>query len=219
VRQLQQEYRLVLASGSPRRREILEQLGVRFRVEVSGIDERMLPDEDPLNHVQRLARDKGREVRDRLCRSPASTAQPELWVLSADTVVVIDGCVFGKPADADDALRMLRTLSGRTHQVLTGLALCNGSQRFDEVSVHTTEVSFRALDEGTMSGYVASGEAHDKAGAYAIQGLGSGLVRAISGSYTNVVGMPAVETLELLLRSGALPSWPVGSTEPRGRDA
>lgn len=201
--QLQQARNLVLASGSPRRRDILEQLGVRFRIEVSGIDESLWPGEPPAEHVQRLARDKGREVRARLL---AASERP--CVLSADTVVVLDSVVFGKPADDADALRMLRQLSGRTHHVLTGLALCDVAGGFEAVAVHTTAVSFRALDEATLRGYVASGEARDKAGAYAIQGLGSGLVRAITGSYTNVVGMPAVETLELLQRAGVLLSWP-----------
>ena len=201
--QLQQHRSLVLASGSPRRRDILQQLGVQFRVEVSGIDESMLPEEKPAEHVQRLAREKGREVCDRL---RAATDKP--CVLSADTIVLLDDVVYGKPTDDADALRMLRKLSGRTHRVLTGLALCDAAGSFSEVSVHTTEVSFCELDDATMRGYVASGEARDKAGAYAIQGLGTGLVRAISGSYTNVVGMPAAETIELLRRAGVLTSWP-----------
>jgi septum formation protein len=194
---------LVLASGSPRRREILGQLGVRFRVEVSGIDERLLPGETPPEHVLRLARDKGFEVRDRL---QGAADQP--CVLSADTIVLLDDVVYGKPADDEDAMHMLRKLSGRTHHVLTGLALCDAAGSFADVAVHTTAVTFRALTEATLRGYVASGEARDKAGAYAIQGLGTGLVRTIAGSYTNVVGMPAVETLELLERAGVLSSWP-----------
>lgn len=201
--QLQQHRSVVLASGSPRRREILQQLGVRFRVEVSGIDERMLPGETPGAHVQRLARDKGFEVRARL---QADADAP--CVLSADTVVVLDDVVYGKPSDDEDALRMLRLLSGRTHRVLTGLALCDAAGSFSEVAVYTTEVTFRALSEASMRGYIATGDARDKAGSYAIQGLGAGLVRAISGSYTNVVGMPAVETLELLERAGVFSSWP-----------
>ena len=201
--QLQQHRSLVLASGSPRRRDILEQLGVKFRVEVSGIDESMLAGEKPAEHVQRLAREKGLEVRDRL-----QGAADRPCVLSADTIVLLDDVVYGKPKDDDDAQRMLRKLSGRMHHVLTGLALCDAAGSFSDVSLHTTEVNFRALDEATVRGYVASGEARDKAGAYAIQGLGTGLVRAISGSYTNVVGMPAVETLELLQRAGVLTSWP-----------
>ena len=200
---LQQERSLVLASASPRRREILGQLGVEFRIEPSGMDESMLPGEGPKTHVERLAREKGLQVRERL-----QDAADRPCVLSADTVVLLDGIVYGKPVDDADALRMLRNLSGRTHQVLTGIALCEVRGGFSESLVLTTEVTFRTLDEPTMRGYVASGEARDKAGSYAIQGLGTGLVRGIQGSYTNVVGMPAVETLELLQRAGVLRSWP-----------
>ena len=200
---LQQERGVVLASASPRRREILGQLGVQFRVEPSGIDERMLPGEGPEAHVGRLAREKGQNVRERLHDAPERPC-----VLSADTVVLLDGVVYGKPADDADALRMLRNLSGRTHRVLTGLALCEVGGSHSESLVLATDVTFRALDESLIRGYVASGEARDKAGSYAIQGLGTGLVRSISGSYTNVVGMPAVETLEMLQRAGVLRSWP-----------
>jgi septum formation protein len=203
VSQPQQERSLVLASASPRRREILGQLGVRFRVEPSGIDERMLPGEGVEAHVARLARDKGLEVRARLA---GDSERP--FVLSADTIVVVDAAVYGKPVDDADALRMLHSLAGRTHRVLTALALCEVGSDYGDALLLTTEVSFRALDLSTIERYVASGEARDKAGAYAIQGLGAGLVRAISGSYTNVVGMPAVETLELLARAQVLRSWP-----------
>ena len=200
---LQQERSLVLASASPRRREILGQLGLTFRVEPSGMDESLLPDEGPQAHVERLAREKGLQVRERL-----QDAVDRPCVLSADTIVLLDGVVYGKPVDDADALRMLRNLSGRTHQVLTGIALCEVGGAFRESAVLTTDVTFRTLDEATLRGYVASGEARDKAGSYAIQGLGTGLVRGIRGSYTNVVGLPAAETLELLQRAGVLRSWP-----------
>lgn len=201
--QAQQVRGLVLASASPRRREILGQLGVTFRIEPSGMDESMLPGELPEAHVVRLAQDKGRQVRERLRDAPERPC-----VLSADTVVVLDGVVYGKPADDAEALRMLQSLSGRTHRVLTGLALCEVGGPFEQSLVLATEVTFRALDQATLHGYVASGEARDKAGSYAIQGLGAGLVRGIAGSYTNVVGLPAAETLELLGRAGVLRSWP-----------
>jgi septum formation protein len=203
VVQAQQERSLVLASASPRRREILGQLGVSFRVEPSGMDESMLPGELPEAHVVRLAQDKGRQVRERL-----RDDRERPCVLSADTVVVLDDVVYGKPADDAEALRMLQCLSGRTHRVLTGLALCEVGGSFEQSLVLATEVTFRVLDEATLRGYVASGEARDKAGSYAIQGLGAGLVRGISGSYTNVVGLPAAETVELLARAGVLRSWP-----------
>jgi len=199
----QQQCDLVLASASPRRREILSQLGVQFRVVVSGVDERALPDEPVDAHVQRLASEKGREVRQRLRES----GEPA-FVLSADTVVVVEGEMYGKPEHDEDALRMLRRLSGRTHRVLTALALCDAASDYQDARLLTTEVTFRELDEATLRGYIASGEARDKAGAYAIQGLGAGLVRMISGSYTNVVGLPAAETLELLGCAGVLKSWP-----------
>jgi septum formation protein len=181
----------------------LGQLGVQFRVVPSGIDERALPDETPEAHVQRLAREKGLEVRSRL---HGDAERP--YVLSADTIVLVDGQVYGKPVDDADALRMLETLSGQTHRVLTALALCEVGGDHSDALLLTTEVSFRAVDRGTLQRYVASGEARDKAGSYAIQGLGAGLVRAINGSYTNVVGMPAAETVEMLSRAGLLRSWP-----------
>ena len=194
---------LVLASASPRRRDILEQLGVEFRVEPSGIDETALPAETPEQHVLRLARDKAAEVRARLQHDVQRPC-----VLAADTIVLIDGVVFGKPRDDADALRMLQTLSGRTHRVLTGLCVCEVGGDHHEARLFTTDVTFRHLDDATARGYIDSGEARDKAGAYAIQGLGAGLVRAIAGSYTNVVGMPAAETLDMLFEAGVLRSWP-----------
>lgn len=194
---------LVLASASPRRRDILEQLGVEFLVEPSGIDETALPGEKPEEHVLRLARDKAAEVRGRLQADPA---QP--CVLAADTIVLIGGVVFGKPRDDADAFRMLKALSGRTHRVLTGMCVCEVGGDRSDAKLFATEVTFRELDDTTARGYIASGEARDKAGAYAIQGLGAGLVRRVDGSYTNVVGMPAAETLDMLLAAGVLRGWP-----------
>ena len=204
--QVQQVRGLVLASESPRRREILSQLGVSFRIVPSGIDERALPGETPEAHVQRLACEKGLEVRSRL-QSSSNDAE-RACILSADTIVLVAGQVYGKPVDDADALRMLQTLAGQTHRVLTALALCEVGGEYRDALLLTTEVTFRAVDRGTLERYVASGEARDKAGSYAIQGLGAGLVRAIHGSYTNVVGMPAAETVEMLDRAGVLRSWP-----------
>ena len=181
---------------------ILEQLGIGFRVLPSGIDESALPGETPEQHAERLARDKAAEVVQRL------TAQGEAsWVLAADTMVVVDDEVLGKPRDDADALRMLMLLSGRKHRVITGVALRH-TERGGQSCVFTTEVAFRRLDRASAQAYVASGEARDAAGSYAIQGLGSGLVTEIAGSYTNVVGLPAGETLDLLLRAGVLGAWP-----------
>jgi septum formation protein len=194
---------LVLASASPRRREILGQLGVVFSVVPSGIDERLLPAETPEEHVQRLAKEKASEVR---LRSSADPARPV--VLAADTIVLIDAQVLGKPRDDDDALRMLQLLSGRTHHVLTALAVCEVAGPWQDARLLATEVTFRTLDARMAAAYVASGEGRDKAGSYAIQGLGAGLVRQIAGSYTNVVGMPAAETIDLLQHAGVLATWP-----------
>jgi septum formation protein len=199
---VRQQESLVLASASPRRKMILEQLGLGFRVLPSGIDESALPGETPEQHVERLARDKADEILQRLA------AKGEVaWVLAADTMVVVDAEVLGKPRDDADALRMLMLLSGRTHRVITGIALRH-ARRGGESAVFSTQVGFRRLDRASAQAYVASGEARDAAGSYAIQGLGTGLVTEIAGSYTNVVGLPAAETLDLLLRAGVLGAWP-----------
>jgi septum formation protein len=194
---------LVLASASPRRREILAQLGAAFRIEPSGIDEARLPGELPEPHVQRLAREKAREVRQRLAADPSRPC-----LLAADTIVVIDDEVLGKPSDDLEALRMLERLSGRAHRVLTGLFACEVGGDWQAARLLCTEVRFRTLDARAARAYVASGEGRDKAGSYAIQGLGAGLVREIAGSYTNVVGMPAAETLDLLIEAGVFEAWP-----------
>ena len=211
---------LVLASASPRRKAILGQLGVTFTVVPSGIDEAALPDEAPEAHVQRLAREKAGEVRARLAgeasqlidmplRSSASAPrQAAPWVLAADTVVVIDGAVLGKPSDDADAARMLAQLSGQVHRVLTALCLCDAASERSFERLMVSEVRFRELDRATVEAYVKSGEGRDKAGSYAIQGLGAGLVREIAGSYTNVVGLPAAETVDMLLDAGVLKVWP-----------
>jgi septum formation protein len=194
---------LVLASGSPRRREILGQLGLRFRVLVSNADEGDPTQGTPEAHARGAAEAKARAVaqllaaeRDRSC------------VLAADTIVVIDGGVLGKPRDDADAARMLRALSGREHVVISAVRVERAPTGFARtIAVHST-VTFRQLDEITVQRYVASGEGSDKAGSYAVQGIGAGLVRAITGSYSNVVGLPAVETLELLQQAGVVGAWP-----------
>jgi len=199
---VKQQKSLVLASASPRRKQILEQLGLTFRVIPSGFDETLLEGETPAVHVERLARGKAAEVVAQL----ASVGEAPC-VLAADTIVVIDDEILGKPRDDGDALRMLLGLAGRTHRVNTGVALCVPG--VEPVSaVFESEVRFRELTRARAAAYVASGEGRDKAGSYAIQGLGAGLVREIAGSYTNVVGLPAAETLDLLLAAGVLGAWP-----------
>jgi len=185
---------LVLASGSPRRKFLLKSLGIRFRAVPSSIDESLINGESPQDNVQRLALAKATEVSARFS---------EKWVLGADTIVVIDNEILGKPADEQEARAMLARLAGRTHVVFTGYALVNSSfpykrtVRYEESSVHIRELSPQQI-----AGYVRTGEPMDKAGAYAIQGIGSGIVERISGSYTNVVGLPLCEVARDLQQLG-----------------
>jgi len=182
---------VVLASSSPRRRQLLRALGVQFSVRVPDIDERPLPEEPPGAHVRRLALAKARAIAREL--APGCGAQ---WVLGADTVVVLDGKILGKPRDARHAERMLTRLSGRTHEVLTGVALVpvGGLSPRRGVRVRTavvrSRVAMKALDAATIRRYVATGEPLDKAGAYAVQGGGRRLVDRVDGSLTNVIGLP-----------------------------
>lgn len=184
---------LVLASQSPRRRELLERAGFRFLVRPAQVDESWREGEDPQSHVCRLAREKARAV---------AAAHDEI-VLGADTVVVVDGEILGKPADAADAARMLRLLSGRDHYVFTGVCLRRGETEL--VEAERTLVRFAALEEGEIREYVASGEPMDKAGAYAIQGLASRFVERIEGCYFNVVGLPVARVYRMIRRLDPLP--------------
>ena len=200
----EQRSELVLASASPRRRDILGQLGVAFRVIESGVDEGKAGLESPEAYARVTAERKARAVAQQI-----AAAGDAAFVLGADTIVVIDGGVLGKPEGDDDAARMLRLLQGREHQVITAVHLCGGPRAgFERTLAVRSRVLFRALDARTVQRYVASGEGNDKAGSYAVQGLGAGLVRAIDGSYSNVVGLPACETLELLIEAGAVGAWP-----------
>jgi septum formation protein len=185
--------RLILASASPRRRELLAQLGVDYLCDPAHIDETQLPGEAPAAYVQRMAREKARVV-------AARYASPPHAVLAADTSVVVDGCLLGKPRDSDEALSMLERLSGRQHTVMT--ALCLRDAAGEHCQTVTTQVEFAALDPAVCEAYLATGEPWDKAGAYAIQGLAGAFVRSLSGSYSNVVGLPLYETWQLLTRYG-----------------
>lgn len=181
---------LYLASASPRRAEILDALGIRYRVAGMDIDEQQLPGETAGAMVTRLASGK----------AEAARAVHAGIVLAADTAVVVDDEVFGKPRDQDDALAMLSRLSGRRHQVMTGVALhWDGAQR---VILSTSEVQFREIDPDEALAYWHSGEPRGKAGAYAVQGLGGIFVEAIRGSYSGVVGLPVFETSALLAEAG-----------------
>lgn len=185
---------LYLASGSPRRQELLGMLGVTFERLVPGVEEQRAPQEAPQDYVTRLARDKA--------RAGVALAARDLPVLGADTIVVLNGDVLEKPRDAAHAAEMLRRLSGQTHEVMTAIALAD-KQRVRERLV-MTRVTFRALTARDIAAYVESGEPMDKAGAYGIQGLGGCFVRRIEGSYHAVVGLPLVETWELLSEFNSL---------------
>ncbi|MFN0151031.1 MAG: Maf family protein [bacterium] len=178
---------IVLASRSPRRREILETLGVPVRTAPAEIDETFLPGEDPAAGASRVASLKVAAVRREFGGA---------LILGADTVVVVDGAVFGKPAGDADARRMLRTLAGRSHRVVTGIALARGDGA-TRVAAESTQVVFRDLTDREIDEYVATAEPLDKAGAYGIQGQGALLVREVRGDYLNVVGLPLYRLLEL----------------------
>jgi septum formation protein len=186
--------RLVLASQSPRRRELLEQLGLAPEVRPARTDESVLPGEAPRDYVLRVAREKARAVEGDV-------------VLAADTAVVLRGEVLGKPGGAEDARRMLRALSGSTHEVLTGVCVRRGAVRLELAQVVSTAVRFAPLAPAAIEWYVRTGEPLDKAGAYAIQGAGGAFVLGVEGSVSNVVGLPLAETADLLRRAGLALPW------------
>ena len=196
--------RIYLASRSPRRRELLMQVGIRFDTiafrnpprEDKDVDETAHPDETPLDYVQRVAQAKALHGW-RIVGWRRLMPQP---VLAADTTLELDGCIIGKPSDADDAIRILRRLSTKTHRVLTAVAVAFEGRLESALSV--SEVRFGALDEGEIRRYVASGEPMDKAGAYGIQGHAGLFVEQLTGSYTGVMGLPLFETGALLRRFG-----------------
>ncbi|WP_233841350.1 Maf family protein [Dyella sp. 2HG41-7] len=187
---------LYLASQSPRRRELLGQLGVTFSVLDVDVEEVPLPDEAPVDYVRRVARDKAQAG----WQSFASKASADALVIASDTEVVLDHRVFGKPRDADDAVEMLQTLSGRTHDVMSSVWMVSARQEQGDVCI--SRVRFAALSEATIAAYVATGEPFGKAGAYAIQGRGATLIEHLEGSYSGVVGLPLFETARLLRAFG-----------------
>lgn len=198
---------LVLASASPRRSDLLRQLGLSHEVLPAHVDETPGPDETPGGHVERLARDKARAV---------AALRPDALVLAGDTVVVAHGRILGKPTHREDAVAMLMALAGREHQVLSGLALAvPGASGALHSRVDATEVRFRDFDEAEARAYVSTGEPMDKAGAYGIQGRGGALVTGITGDYTTVVGLPLSGLVELLHVAG----WTLraGDLHPRVR--
>jgi septum formation protein len=191
--------RLILASKSPRRRYLLEQAGLEFSVIPSNFKENSMPLSSPESYVRRLAEAKAKDI---------SQKYPDSWVIGADTIVFIANAMLGKPGTRSEARQMLRSLSGKTHQVLTGYCICcKATDRlFSETIV--TDVCFKELTELQIDWYIESGEPFDKAGAYAIQGIGTFLVKRIHGSYTNVVGLPICEVLEFLLNEGVVELTP-----------
>jgi len=204
---------LVLASASPRRRELLSQAGFSFEVHPTQIPENPIPGENPVAYVTRLAREKAQAVYNELMGAPsfrffsgervgshepygAQAPSAALQVLGADTTVTLDNQILGKPADAADAARMLRLLSGRSHRVITGVALVTANST--EVASETTTVQFLALSDEEIAAYIATGEPMDKAGAYAIQGHAARWIPRIDGDYFNVVGLPIALVSALL---------------------
>ncbi len=183
---------LFLASQSPRRRELLTQIGLSFDVLDVHVDETPAPGEAAIDYVHRVAREKAGAGLMQVA------AVPNALVLGADTEVVIDGMIFGKPADATDATRMLRLLSGRTHQVMSAVAIVSAAREVEALCI--SEVTFALLDARTIADYVATGEAFGKAGAYAIQGRAAEFITHLSGSYSGVMGLPLHETAQLLNR-------------------
>lgn len=187
---------LLLASASPRRRELLERVGLAIEVCPANVDERERAGEPPEAYVARIARDKALAV---------AGGRGERWVLAADTTVTIDGAILGKAETRDEAAAMLRRLSGRTHRVLTGFVLIGArdGERCERAGLVASEVDVIDLDAATLADYVASGEWRGKAGAYALQGIAAALVAAVRGSVTNVIGLPLVEVIAALRDAGA----------------
>lgn len=187
---------IVLASASPRRAELLELVGLPFRVAAADIPEELLPGEEAIPHALRLAEGKARAAAER--------EQQGRFFIGADTIVVLDGRIMGKPKDISDAVQMLSALSGRSHEVVTAFCVLDREQSVAHSQAVRTTVQFRELSVAEIERYVASGCPLDKAGAYAIQGGAAHMVREIRGSYTNVVGLPTCELYETLLQMGAV---------------
>lgn len=185
--------RIVLASASPRRRALLDDLGLDFAVEPASFDEESVPVTSPVEWAKALADGKALEVARR---------HPDALVIGADTIVVIDGRILGKPKGPEDAHHMLRTLSGRTHTVYTGVSVRCLDRGWHALEAEGTDVTFGPLSDETIARYVATGEPLDKAGAYGIQGYGATLVKSVHGCYFNVVGLPLYRLARMLARFG-----------------
>lgn len=191
---------IILASKSPRRRRLLQQAGLSFAVVPSDIDETSIPYASPEVYVKSLSEAKADDI---------SNIYPDKWIIGADTIVLKDDMILGKPVSRDDARAMLKQLSGQTHHVLTGYAICCRAQERKFSETIKTAVLFKNLTDAEIEWYIHTTEPFDKAGAYAIQGLGSFLVKRINGSYTNVVGLPVCEVIGFFIKQGVL-HLPVG---------
>jgi len=179
----------ILASESPRRREILKSVGLKFKIVPAHVNEDYLAGESPREHVQRLSYNKAMAV---------ATLYPKAWVLGADTIVVINGNILGKPKDKAQAKKMLKQLSGREHKVFTGFTIANIAGKAFSTKVVQSAVRFKTISPEELDWYIACDEPYDKAGGYAIQGKGAYFIQSIRGSYTNVIGLPLCEVLEEL---------------------
>jgi septum formation protein len=187
--------RLILASASPRRADLMREAGIDVEVQPANVDENVLPAEAPEAYVRRVAEAKGRAV---------SKRNQGRHVLAADTAVVVDNHILGKPADADESARMLRMLSGRSHLVISSVCLMKNGRPLVDAEVEVTVVEFASLSPAEIAWYVASGESMDKAGGYGIQGLASRFVTRIAGSYSNVVGLPIAVVYRMCTKAGLL---------------
>lgn len=188
--------KMILASSSPRRRELLTSVGIDFDVIPSNVPEQHRPGEAPEEYVARLSRDKAAAIAER---------HPGRWVLAADTTVLLGDQLLEKPLDADDAARMLSTIAGKTHVVYTGVTLQNLERAHRDTRVAESEVRMLPLERKDIEWYVATGEPLDKAGAYAVQGIGALFIDSVHGSYTNVVGLPLALLFQMLRKAGIDP--------------
>jgi septum formation protein len=186
---------LILASASPRRQELLRFVGLKFKTIPAHVDENYSEGETPQQHVRRLAQEKALLI---------ARKYPRAWVLGADTIVVIDGLILGKPKNKTQAKEMLKKLSGREHKVFTGFTIAHVASKIKQTKVIQSVVKFKMISAAELEGYIACDEPYDKAGGYAVQGRGAYLIQAIRGSYTNVIGLPLCEVLETLKKLEAI---------------
>jgi septum formation protein len=185
----------ILASASPRRQELLRSVGLKFKTMPACVNENYINGENPRQHVKRLAQDKARVLAHKY---------PDAWVLGADTIVVIDGLILGKPENKAQARQMLTRLSGREHKVFTGFNLSHTASEVTKTKVVRSAVQFKPISAEEMEWYISCDEPYDKAGGYAVQGKGAYFIKSIRGSYTNVIGLPLCEVLEELKKLNAI---------------